>query len=290
MLNRTFNHTPPLVTGTGEASPSISSVSPNPVTGSDSPQPFTINGNNFVSGATVTLRDLRTGEIFPNRPISSFSSTQIVINPNFTTAAATWSVEVINPGDVSSGQFQFEVVAPASEKPGAFTLSANAYCNTATPAAPAVLLTWTASSLATAYDVYRDGALYASGNTGTSFDNNLNVSAGQTYTYYVLASNNSGTTQSNQVTVSVPSDVCGTPPQLTVTPTSLDFGGVPVGSTKDLEFTVTNTGTGTLIGTATTTTAGPFSIVSGGSFSLAAGASQAVGASVLPLLAILQRM
>jgi len=92
--------------------PSISSVSPNPVTGSSSPQLFTINGSNFVTGANVTLRDLRTGNAFPNRQSSSFSSTRIVLNPIFTTAAANWTVEVINPDGQSSGQFQFSVVAP----------------------------------------------------------------------------------------------------------------------------------------------------------------------------------
>lgn len=98
--------------GQQNQNPVITGVSPNPVIGSNSSQPFIIYGNNFVSGATVTLRDLRTGEVFPNRLISSFSSTQIVINPIFTTFAATWTVEVINPGGASSGQFSFNVVAP----------------------------------------------------------------------------------------------------------------------------------------------------------------------------------
>ena len=92
--------------------PSISSVSPNPVTGSNSDQPFTINGSNFSTSATVTLRDLRTGQVFPDRRPSSQSATHITINPTFTTTAATWSVEVINPGPSSSGQYTFNVIAP----------------------------------------------------------------------------------------------------------------------------------------------------------------------------------
>lgn len=64
-------------------------------------------------------------------------------------------------------------------------------------------------------------------------------------------------------------------PVLSITPpTSKDFGIVTVGSTKDMEFRINNTGKGKLKGTASTSA--PFSIVSGGSFSLAAGASQAV--------------
>ena len=54
-------------------------------------------------------------------------------------------------------------------------------------------------------------------------------------------------------------------PVILVTPVSLHFGYVPVGSTKDLTLTVKNTGGGTLTGTATT--ASPF-IVSGGSYNL----------------------
>jgi len=63
-------------------------------------------------------------------------------------------------------------------------------------------------------------------------------------------------------------------PVLHVTPVSLNFGYVPVGSTKDLSLTVKNTGGGTLTGIATT--AAPFSIVSGESYNLGADASQVV--------------
>jgi hypothetical protein len=63
-------------------------------------------------------------------------------------------------------------------------------------------------------------------------------------------------------------------PIIQVTPISLNFGYVPVGSTKDLFLTVKNTGGGTLKGNATTTL--PFSIVSGGSYSLGDDQSQVV--------------
>ncbi|MFH1008123.1 MAG: hypothetical protein V1800_11600, partial [Candidatus Latescibacterota bacterium] len=100
-----------LVWGTALAqTPSISSVSPNPVTGSNSAQPFTIYGSNFVSGCNVTLRV--GGSTYANRTISSFSSTQIVINPIFTTTPATWTAQVINPNGTSSGQYSFQVIAP----------------------------------------------------------------------------------------------------------------------------------------------------------------------------------
>jgi len=65
-----------------------------------------------------------------------------------------------------------------------------------------------------------------------------------------------------------------TNPVISVSPTSLDFGVLQVTKTRDLAFTVRNTGAGTLGGSASV--AAPFSIVSGGNYSLVAGQSQSV--------------
>src|SRR5258708_7918988 len=91
------------------ANPVISSVSPNPVTGSNSSQTFTINGSGFTANSSVTLRS--PFQTYPNQPTSSITATQIVIPVTFGTTAAQWTVEVIDHG-VSSGQFAFQVVAP----------------------------------------------------------------------------------------------------------------------------------------------------------------------------------
>src|SRR5438132_13165623 len=69
-------------------------------------------------------------------------------------------------------------------------------------------------------------------------------------------------------TVTVP------PPTINVTPSSRSFGGVRVGGSEDLTFTVQNTGGGVVSGTATV--GGPFLVVSGGSYSLSAGQRQRV--------------
>jgi hypothetical protein len=90
--------------------PRITSVSPNPVPASNSVQSFEIFGNSFVSGANVILRDLTAGQTFANRPLTSFSSTQLVLNVNFTSSAHLWSVEVVNPDGQSSGQLSFQVL------------------------------------------------------------------------------------------------------------------------------------------------------------------------------------
>src|SRR3954454_18988013 len=99
------------------------------------------------------------------------------------------------------------VAGVAAAAPGAFSVASNAYCNTSPPAAPAVKLNWSASSNATSYALYRNGSLYSPGiPSGTlTFDNNANVSAGASYTYFVRATNSSGSTDSNTITVNVPS-------------------------------------------------------------------------------------
>jgi len=63
-------------------------------------------------------------------------------------------------------------------------------------------------------------------------------------------------------------------PAISVTPDSLGFGDVAVGSSAEKTFTVENTGSGTLTGSASTSA--PLSIVSGGSYSLLEGQSQTV--------------
>jgi len=63
-------------------------------------------------------------------------------------------------------------------------------------------------------------------------------------------------------------------PLLSVNPSSLDFGPVVVGSSKDLDFTVQNTGGGTLFGSAATSA--PFSIIGDNSFSLAANENKVI--------------
>ncbi len=63
-------------------------------------------------------------------------------------------------------------------------------------------------------------------------------------------------------------------PTISVTPSSIDFGGVSVGSSADKNFTITNSGGGVLSGTATTNP--PYSIVSGGTYNLSSGESQTV--------------
>ncbi len=72
-------------------------------------------------------------------------------------------------------------------------------------------------------------------------------------------------------------------PILQVTPGSIGYGTLLVGTSKTNSFTVQNIGTGTLSGTASVSA--PFSVVSGGSYSLGANASQTVMVAFSPAVA-----
>jgi glutamine amidotransferase-like uncharacterized protein len=102
---------PLTVNAVDTAGPVIANVSPNPVIGSTSSQPFTISGANFSSTSVVNLYNLTTGTPYLNRTVNSHTNNRLVINPNFGTEAHNWSVEVVN-GTLSSGQFQFSVQTP----------------------------------------------------------------------------------------------------------------------------------------------------------------------------------
>ncbi|MGI8965863.1 MAG: hypothetical protein ACR2H1_07210, partial [Limisphaerales bacterium] len=92
--------------GGGISAPVISSVSPNPVPGSNSTQPFTVIGSNFTGACVVNLRDVSSGTLYPNRRITALNSSQINLNPVFGIEAHDWPVEVVN-GNTSSGPFPF---------------------------------------------------------------------------------------------------------------------------------------------------------------------------------------
>jgi hypothetical protein len=91
------------------------------------------------------------------------------------------------------------------------------------------------------------------------------------FSAFATVTSNAGDTQ-----VTLSGEGVSPPPQCSVTPTLLDFGQVTSG-TKDLSFTVTNSGGGTLSGSASVTSGSEFfQIVSGTPFSLDSGQSQSI--------------
>ena len=86
------------------AAPTISSVSPNPVTGSASAQTVTINGTGFVNKPTLTLTWTgQSGYTVPTAQVTYVSNTQVQMLITTTTTADNWSVKATNPdGKVSN--------------------------------------------------------------------------------------------------------------------------------------------------------------------------------------------
>ena len=104
-----------------------------------------------------------------------------------------------------------DVAVTGGTTPGPFTLNGLAYCDTSEGSSTgAVSLSWTNSSGVTSYRVYRDGSPIFTdlAPSQTTFLNNNIDYAGQTHSYFVRATNSAGTTDSNTVTVSVPSNIC----------------------------------------------------------------------------------
>ena len=105
--------------------------------------------------------------------------------------------------------------------------------------------------------------------------------AGGTYYFAATTLSTSGLESglSDEVSYTVPNTV----PMIQVTPGSMAYGRVLVGTSATNSFTVQNVGSGTLSGTASV--GAPFSVVSGGSYSLGAGQTQAVMVAFSPVVA-----
>ena len=145
--------------------------------------------------------------------------------------------------------------------------------------------TITVSGINSATPISITGGTY-SVNGGAYSSNAGTVSNGNTVTVQVTSSPSYSTMTNTTLTIGGVSDTFSvttqepTEPIIQVTPGSLTFGYVPVGSTKDLTLTVKNAGVGTLTGSATTET--PFIIISGEIYSLEADDSQVVTVQYQP--------
>src|ERR1019366_1444702 len=168
---------------------------------------------NWTQSAGATSYDLyRNGALYTSglTGLTFYNSVGLVAGQSY-----TYFVRARNSTGTTDSQ-TITVSIPANvcaTAPGSFTLSNLApVCDQTPPAGPAVTLNWTQSAGATSYDLYRNGALYTSGLTGLTFYNNVGLVAGQSYTYFVRARDYSGATDSQTITVSIPTNVCGTVP------------------------------------------------------------------------------
>jgi len=101
--------------------PAITSLGPNPMTGSASSQTLTINGSNFQSGAGLQVQV--GSNILQSAQITSVSASQIQVSVTVGIAATTLSVKVTNPDGQSSNAVSLQVQAPAP--PAITSLSPN---------------------------------------------------------------------------------------------------------------------------------------------------------------------
>lgn len=104
---------------------------------------------------------------------------------------------------VDMGAYEFQ--QSNSSVPGSFTLSNQPL---SWNAGPTVLLSWTASSNALSYEVFRDNTeIFPTGSntlTATQYTDSSSLAPGATYSYYVLAVNSAGSTVSNSVNITMP--------------------------------------------------------------------------------------
>jgi N-acetylmuramoyl-L-alanine amidase len=156
----------------------------------------------WMASANATSYDVyRNGSLYA----SDVTGTQFL--NTFVTVGTTYTYSMIaknNIGTIANSNGTLSATAIMCA-PGTFTATATPTCSGTTSA---INVTWTASINATSYDVYRNGNLYASDVTGTSFLNTYLITAGTTYTYFVKAKNSAGTLNNSNGTLSATATNC----------------------------------------------------------------------------------
>jgi len=90
--------------------PAIATLSPNPITASNSAQTLTINGSGFVSGSG--LKVTVGGTAYQGSAVAFVSSTQLTASVNVGTGAQSLPVQVTNPNGQTSNSATLTVTAP----------------------------------------------------------------------------------------------------------------------------------------------------------------------------------
>ena len=264
------------------------------------PEPFTFTDQTGVALSTVTTSNAITvSGINSATPISITGGTYSINGGAYTSNAGTVSngntvaVQVTSSGSYSTTTDATLTIGGVSD-----TFSVTTHAQDTVPdqfnftdqtgvALSTVITsnTITVSGINSATPISITGGTY-SVNGGAYSSNAGTVSNGNTVTVQVTSSPSYSTMTNTTLTIGGVSDTFSvttqepTEPIIQVTPGSLTFGYVPVGSTKDLTLTVKNAGVGTLTGSATTET--PFIIISGEIYSLEADDSQVVTVQYQP--------
>lgn len=157
----------------------------------------------WTASANATAYDIyRNGALYASDVTGTQFLNTYMITPG---TVYTYSVKAKNTiGQLTNSNGTVSVTAVGCA-PGAFTLSATATCS---GSASAINLSWSASANATSYDIYRNGNLYASDITGTTFLNTYLITAGTSYTYFVKAKNSIGTLNNSNSSIAITAISC----------------------------------------------------------------------------------
>ena len=145
-------------------------------------------------------------------PSSTTTFDDINITPGQT---YTYTVIATNGGGTTTSSPATLTVAACDNPtppPTAFEAGVNTFCNAGSPA---VHVFWSVGNNATSWVVNRNGSP-VSGTLTTSSYNDTTVTAGQTYTYSVVASNSGGSTTAQAGSITPSANVCP-PPAFTLT-------------------------------------------------------------------------
>ena len=192
-------------TATSPSSPQLSSSTP--VWDSASPAGPAVRLNWGSGNGTTSYDVYRNGvKIYPS---SGTFTGNTFYNSTGLTPGLTYSYYVVATNSAGSTQSNSISVGPMPSAPaalpGTFALTnLTPVWDSASPAGPAVRLNWGSSNGTTSYDVYRNGVkIYPSSGTftGNTFYNSTGLTPGLTYSYYVVATNSAGSTQSNSISV-----------------------------------------------------------------------------------------
>jgi hypothetical protein len=231
-------------------------------TGSSTSQTVTLT--NTGSAGVVVSGETVTGTGFT---ASGLSVPQTLAGGQSVTLTVTFA-----PAAAGSATGTVSVVSNASNSPTSLSLT-----GTGAVSSHSVALSWKASTSTVAgYNAYRgnqSGGPYTMLNSSliaTTAYTDTTVQGGQTYFYVTAAVNSSGVVSaySNDVQATVPSSS-----QLNVSPTSLTFGSITVGSSAPQAATLTNSGPDALTVSQANVTGTGFSI-SGLSLPLTVAAGQ----------------
>lgn len=209
---------------------------------------FTPDSNNPDHGyQVVTIPSFTV--VQPATPAIALSPASLAFGTVTTGSSASLTTQIQNPGNAT---LTVSSIALCSGTPTVFTWSPSTTPFTV-PAGGATTLTVTYTPVAATTD---SGCLAIASNATATPTVNLAVS---------------GTGQVPQV------------PRITVTPTSLAFGDVTVGTSSSRSFSISNTGTAPLIGTVAVTsgTTAPYT-VSPSTFNVAAGGSVSITVTFSP--------